>query len=355
MQLDDIHLTCINGDFTVLHKSYIPDRTNEVDYSRGHFLLVEDYDPTKHDIEASMLEKTKHHLERIFKTLSYHLYGSPTLNIREADDLEEWQWIKSKMEEICEKQDILLSQKSMQHRTAELQQLSKSAIAFTFKRHFRQVASQCFSHLVLEDRAILSTPLESSDEAYIISDAVRSNQARWLEFIHRHFFEQDEVGWTKFQSEYREEPYRRNIVGSLREMAHSAAYGQRMKGLTSHILGDILWSFWKTLSFSLSEYRDLTDYEYSLIAQEMSKLKDQILPNWLEKVRISSRTMAREGLLASKWAAEAQLAMELLASKKPDATFKIEKYRATNRVKLGSEKTRDIENMLKGFLQIESR
>merc|ERR1711991_307598 len=99
--------------------------------------------------------------------------------------------------------------------------------------------------------------------------------------------EQNLLLLTTLKDNYYEKPYEKNIIGGLKEIAWQASHGQIDHGLTSSVLGEILWSIWKSLIMSLEHFmnRSLTINEKDILGEFIrNSLADEIMKLWVETV-----------------------------------------------------------------------
>lgn len=138
-------------------------------------------------------------------------------NNQVSDDLwKDWEWVLSKTEEISLKQ----SEEEAQKIQNELKKLRKTAQTLKFRPYFLTNASKIiFENLSNEDKVLLQTSLDASKSSKIISDLIHSMEDTWLSSIQTKFFPDISSGkWKHFQDSYREKPYEKGVVGSLKEL-----------------------------------------------------------------------------------------------------------------------------------------
>jgi hypothetical protein len=128
--------------------------------------------------------------------------------------------------------------------------------------------------------------------------------------------------WKKFDNFYSEQPYTKNTVGILREVAWQASHGQNGT-LTNRVLADITWSIWNALRGSVRGAldRELTAEELKSIADVVCEIQGPLLRLWASTVRISKTGRAREGVLVNKWKQEDLKRSEMRARRKVDGKW----------------------------------
>jgi hypothetical protein len=247
----------------------------------------------------------------------------------------EWEWVLSKTEEFAMRQTTDDASRIKE----ELMKLRQSAKLLQFRTYFHnEVVSPTFVSIQRNQTEArdLASELDASNISKIISDVITQMEDKWLIFIGTTFFNEPELQtkWEQFQSEYKEKPYERNVVGSLKELAFSAAYGRRNMGITEKILVDILWSMWKALTEVIRTALgiDLTQEQLILVAQAISEVTDPLVHLWIETVKNSRYGRSNEGKLVEKWKKEQELEkrrLKKIKQKGVDARYEYIPHRTT--------------------------
>jgi hypothetical protein len=214
----------------------------------------------------------------------------------------DWEWVLNKTEEITVMQSNDKAHKIKQ----ELKQLRQTAQALKFRPFYMKVAKLSFHNLGHQELIDLSTPLDSSKRSKIVTDVVNSLEDEWLNFVHGAFFLESADNWTQFKSSYKERPYEKNVVGSMKELAFAAFHGPKDTGLHERLLSEILWCIWKTLTGAvrLTLNRDLEESELLLSAKEVEKATEPLVKLYVETVRNSRLGSSKEGKVVQKWKIE---------------------------------------------------
>jgi len=294
--------------------------------------IIEDYLPnsstdnantnTTHETKqqtSSSSPEAKTTLVWVFQMLS-HLsgwitYSNPThtpqtITTKDVENLlNDWEWIHSKTEELSIKQ----TERKANALREELSQIHSTVQTIKFQNFFKNVAARdLFNNLSEQDKKDLQSTLDVSKSSKIISDVVHHMEDKWLHQIHQVFFPNTSVEeWQAFEQSFKEKPYQRNVVGSLKELAFSASHGQKEAGINNKVLGEILWSLWKTLVEAIRSYigRELTYNEFMEVAQGVAESKDHLAQLWINTVRNSRQGAQREGVVVQRWKQE-KMALE---------------------------------------------
>jgi len=271
----------------------------------------------------------------------------------EMDELwKDWEYVLSKTEEFAQHQT---SEDSIKIKE-ELKHLRSTAKALQFRTFFLSEIAHPFFILLKQtkDTKDLATELDASKTSKIISDVITQMEDEWLCLIYDTFFKdsQYEQKWIYFNENYKEKPYERNVVGSLKELAFSAARGLKDVGINERILVDILWSIWKTLTEAIRAAlgTDLTYDQLMIVAGSVAKAQEPLVRLWIETVRKSRVGRSKEGQLVEKWKKEREQNENqkkiLIRKNGVDAKFFSEEPQVT----LTTESQVDIRN-LKSFLE----
>jgi len=238
--------------------------------------------------------------------------------------LQDWEWVMSRAEQAA----LQTAEQDSFRIKEELSNLRKNGNSLKYRSFFYEsVAKPAIETLNPAQLADVATTLDPSKTSKILADVVHDMEDKWLALIQAAFFPDTRSdAWKHFKDSYKEKPYEKNIVGSVKELAFSASHGPKNVGIDARVLADILWSIWKTLSAAIRTElgRDLEHLELLLIANEVSHAKDKIISLWIETARNSRVGAKREGVVVQKWKNEQQQ-LQLLKIKEAavaDAKFK---------------------------------
>lgn len=231
------------------------------------------------------------------------------------EDWSEWEWILSSSEEFLQKHN----QGQMEKTESELNILRGTSSQFRLRPHFLLTASRVLHALSATDKASLLESLDAGKRSKVIADAVKQYEDSWRQWIKENFFKEDnkQESWKKFDNFYSEQPYTKNTVGILREVAWQASHGQNGT-LTNKVLADITWSIWNALRGSVrgALERDLSQEELLNIADTVCEIQTTLSKLWAETVRNSKGGKEREGILVQKWKVEDAKRIEKLKKRK---------------------------------------
>lgn len=196
------------------------------------------------------------------------------------------------------------SQWQMENTLNELNTLRGASSQFRLRPRFLVRATQVLSALSPADKLEVQESLDSGKRSKVIADVVRKLENEWRQWIKDTFFPDSEK-WGRFDNTFSEQPYTKNTVGILREVAWQASHGQNGT-LTNRVLADITWSIWNALRGSIRGAldRDLTQDELGQVADKVCEIQQPLTQLWIETVRNSKGGKAREGVLVGQWKQE---------------------------------------------------
>lgn len=236
------------------------------------------------------------------------------------EDWTEWEWIMSPSEEFLQKH----SQWQMEKTESELNILRGTSSQFRLRPHFLLSATRTIASASTSDRLDLQTTLDSGKRSKVIADVVKQYENDWRQWVKDNFFHEESrtESWKKFDNFYSEQPYTKNTVGILREVAWQASHGQNGT-LTNRVLADITWSIWNALRGSVRGAldRELSAEELKSIADRVCEIQGPLVQLWAATIRISKTGRAREGVLVNKWKQEDVKRAEVRARRKVDGKW----------------------------------
>jgi len=114
--------------------------------------------------------------------------------------------------------------------------------------------------------------------------------------------------WEVFANSYQEQSYEKNIAGSMASVGFQASHGAvGEQGLTTRILGDIIWSVFSTLSHAVCQTLKRTSLnaeEMQSLAKRVLAMKDPLVQLWIQTIKNSRIGSQNEGRLIAKWREE---------------------------------------------------
>jgi len=207
------------------------------------------------------------------------------LQFEHLDEWEEesWEWVLSETE------NFLIEKQKMENVriTKELEELRKGRYWLKMKPEFTARARETFSSkgYVLqspEAEHLQTTELDGGMRAAIVSECVEAFGPVWQQHLRSSISSQHSPNWKLFSESFEGTKYQKGIVGALKEVGWQASHGKSGFGLTPKLLGDITWSFWKSLANSVAWELgvDLSKDQLSELSLQVCACQRMILDLW---------------------------------------------------------------------------
>lgn len=257
--------------------------------------------------------------------------------------MKNWQWLLSTGEEIALKQD----ERRCSDIKKELDIIKKVTNSVKYRKHIFSEVTQYMNTLSPDMVTSLgNSRLDASKRDRIFRDIIRSVSECWLLdilmdiFIARNFqlpamngdiskndnFLPHAVDVDAFiasnpevfSSRWTEQPYKKNICGEIVSMAFYASHPTQERGLTAHLIADILWSMHVCLSREIITdlNRVLHPLEYEYLTQKILSILPNLISLWHTTTQKVGNVSDRAGRLPEKWNLDRQKEDARLASLK---------------------------------------
>lgn len=219
-----------------------------------------------------------------------------TSNSTTEDITSDWQYLMDATEELARTHD---ERRAAEMRT-ELARLNRMTNSISYRTRINEWVRVSMEGMPKETLDILNgSRLDASKRDKICRDLIRSVATFWLYTLRVHFAELTD----EFDLRWYEQPYKKNICGSLVAMSFHASHPANQKGLSVLYIRDILWSIYLCLSREITNEiaRSLTIDENDLLLDLVMSL----LPNLIQLWKITAESVGsiadREGKLPSRW------------------------------------------------------
>lgn len=175
------------------------------------------------------------------------------------------------------------------------------------RRIFQDHAGVVLAGLTGEDRELLLTSqLDSSDRSKIILDATKSESGKWLKALSVLFSQSEADKWTSWCESFQETAYCKGILGEMRSLAWMTSQGTGAGGLGQRLLGEISWTLFSSLAFSLrvSLGREMTPEESRVVQSVVLPVQQTLCQLWTNTEKASRKSRGNEGRLPAVWVEE---------------------------------------------------
>lgn len=158
-------------------------------------------------------------------------------------------------------------------------------------------------------KLLLESRLDSSKRDRLLRDCLRKISNSWLRTFEKEIFLTGNVSnnFKDFESRWKEQPYQKNISGELVAFSLKASNSAQDIGLTSKILGDILWSLFLCLYHEISNYLSggkLTTNLSHCLFKTVTDLTPSMILLWEQTTKQVGTIKQREGKLPKRWQEE---------------------------------------------------